>query len=208
MNDVIGITEFNKDFAFIKWLVNLDSIIKNMDKRSVMQFVTSCCERQFGNYSRFHDETGWGSPSVLCRGLNALWAYPDINRGFEIDEIRRSIESITPNPENFSSPYTSAALDAGNSLLECFDFWIDDDLAHCINIACYCRDSIYMFIQQRDDLDYSDASDKAIYDAPLMCRELSNQKMDIAVLLENGDAGSRLILSVESCDPRRGSLVG
>jgi len=112
---------------------------------------------------------------------------------------------VTPNTEDFKSVYTSAALDAATSLLESLDYCIDGDVSHCLQVACSCRDSIYMFVQRREGYDYSDADELNIYADPLMVRELQAQQMDLELIKSlSNDLGS---LGSNSCDPDGGSLL-
>jgi uncharacterized protein YjaG (DUF416 family) len=201
----IGKTEFNKNFPFIEWLAKLSNLLISLGKQKTILFLVACCERQFGNYAQFHQETGWGDPQVLCDGLHSLRNYNSAIEVASLKSIRQAIETVTPNTEDFTSVYTSAALDAATSVLESLDYCIDGDVSHCLQVACSCHDSIYMFVQRREGYDYSDADEVKIYADPLMVRELHAQQMDLELIksLPN-DLDS---LGSQSCDPDGGSLM-
>lgn len=201
----IGKTEFNKNFPFIEWLAKLSDLLLSLSKQKTILFLVACCERQFGNYAQFHQETGWGDPQVLCDGLQSLRNYTSAAEVVNLKSIRQAIEAVTPNTEDFKSAYTSAALDAATSLLESLDYCVDGDVSHCLQVACLCRDSIYMFVQRREGYDYSDADEIKIYADPLMVRELQAQQMDMELIKSlSNDLGS---LGSQSCDPDGGSLL-
>jgi len=205
----IGKTEFNKNFPFIEWLTELPDLLIGLARRKRLLFLAACCERQFGNYAQFHKETGWGDPQVLCDGLQSLWNYTDNIDITNLKNIRRAIEAVTPDTEEFKSVYTSSALDAAIALLESLDYCVDDDISHCLQVACLCRDSIYMFIQLREDYGYSDDYEAKIYFDPLMTRELQAQRSDIELLKSLSDrARSTIPFQNCKCDPDSGSLSG
>ena len=199
----IGKTEFNKSFPFIEWLAKLSALLTTLGKQKTILFLASCCERQFGNYAQFHQETSWGDPQVLCDGIRSLRNYAP---AVEVASIRQAIEIVTPNTEDFKSTYTSAALDAATSLLESLDYCVDGDVSHCIQVACLCRDSVYMFVQLRKGYDYSDVDEAKIYTDPLMERELQAQQRDLEKIKSSNDLGSLVSSESHGCDPDGGSL--
>ncbi len=209
MSTPIGKTESNKNLPFIKWLTELPNLLACVDRRKRILFLAACCERQIGNYARFHQETGWGNPLTLCNGLEALWNYSGPSDNEILRGLSCSIEAVTPNTEDFNSPYTSAALDASISILESFDYCLDDDIDHCVKVACSCRDTVYMYAQLRGGYGYSDADEVKIYADLLVERELRAQQSDLArirYLVDRPD----LLISVEKhrCGPDSGSLRG
>lgn len=140
-------------------------------------------------------------------GIRCLWNNVDAVDTDNIKNIRNAIEAVTPDTEDFSSAYTSAALDAAVGLLESLAYCVDDELSHCVQVACLCRDSIYMFVQQRDDPDDSNVDELRIYADPLMLSELRAQQSNIKSMLLLPDDGSRLVpAGKQNCDPNGGSL--
>lgn len=209
MSTPVGKPKSNKDLPFTRWLTELPNLLTCIDRWKRILFLAACCERQFGNYVRFHQETGWGNPQTLCNGLQALWNYSGPCNNEMIGMLRSSIEAVTPDTEDFESPYTSAALDASISILESIDYCLDDDLDHCVKVACSCRDTVYMYAQQRRRYGYSDADEVKIYADPLVQRELQAQQSDLARIRSLVDRPD-LPNAVEKhhCDPDIGSLRG
>lgn len=189
--------------------MELPDLLTRLGRRERVLFLAACAGRQFGNYAQFHLETGWGIPQALCDGLQALWKYSDSVDIANLGGIRRAIEIVTPDTEDFESVYASAALNAAVSLLESLDYCVDSDVFHCLQVACLCRDSIYMFVQHREKYDYSDADETKIYADPLMMRELQAQRSDIDLIRSLSNSSSSIVaLQKHSCDPDGGSLRG
>jgi uncharacterized protein YjaG (DUF416 family) len=203
----IGKTEANKSLPFIEWLTELPDLLTPLVRWKRVSFLASCCERLYGNYLQFNEDTGWGEPLVLCQGICRLWNNVGAVDTDNLQNIRNAIEAVTPDTEDFSSAYTSAALDAAAGLLESLAYCVDDELSHCVQVACLCRDSIYMFVQQRGDLDHSNVDELRIYADPLMLSELRAQQSDIRSIQLLPDDGYRLVAAgKQNCDPNGGSL--
>jgi uncharacterized protein len=203
----IGKTEANKNLPFIEWLTELPDLLTPLIRWKRVLFLASCCERLYGNYLQFNEDTDWGDPLVLCQGIRRLWNNVDAVDTENIKNIRNAIEAVTPDTEDFSSAYTSAALDAATGLLESLAYCVDGELSHCVQVACLCHDSIYMFVQQRDDLDYSNVDELRIYADPLMLSELRAQQSDIkSIQLLRDDDYRHVAAWKQNCDPNGGSL--
>ena len=207
MNIEIGRTEANKDLPFIQWLERLPDVLSMLDRGKNILFLRSCCERLYGNYLEFQSETGWGSADILCRAIGYLIPQSPLEENF-IYELQGAVAKITPNSEDFDCSYTSAALDAANAVEEALAYCIDGNVSHCLQVACLCRDSIYMFVQQRDDLDYTDEEERRIYSDSLMSRELAHQDADVRSLQTSSqEIPDRFLrLFADCCNPANASL--
>jgi uncharacterized protein YjaG (DUF416 family) len=49
----------------------------------------------------------------------------------------------------------SAALDAGTAVVETLQSLLDGDSKQIVDVASFCRDTVDMYIQERDHLDYN-----------------------------------------------------
>lgn len=191
------------------WQVELEEVLNTFPKWKNVIFSAWCCERQYGNYFSFYKEVGWGNPESLCVALDLLWnsgKFPSIR---SIREAQRAIQVVTPDTEDFRSEYTSAALDAATSLLKALDYCVDGQIDHCLQIATLSRDTIYMFVQLRENLDYSAVSESLIYKNQLMMRELAMQQAEIECLcsLHLADESDISQLRKQRCNPNGGTLV-
>ena len=142
-------------------------------------FAASCCERLLPNYEAFSSEMRWGSPGILRSGLDYVWRVLE-RKQVDHSEVQRLVqlcEKIIPDTEEFSSAYTSAALDAGTAVVETLRLLIDSTPQRLVDIATFSRDTVDMFIQQRDHLDFNTdpAFENKICRDPLMVRELTRQ---------------------------------
>ena len=150
-------------------------------------FMAACCERMLPNYETFHLQTGFGNPGVLRRGLDAVWAWIESDAPLEdATELISQVDLLAPSTEEFKSAYTSAALDAANSIaitLEAVGSASEDGV---VEVASLARDTVDLFVQQRDDLDSSGADfENRINQSPLMQSELTAQRETMKELGEN-----------------------
>ena len=147
-----------------------------------------CCERMLPNFKRFIIETGFGDAAVLRRALDAIWMW--IENGtppVALKELKAACEQQAPNTENFSSPYTSAALDAANSVAIALDAIEDDDAEHVVEVASLARDTVDLYVQEQLNLDPSEAEfENKILSSPLMQRELTHQYASLERLADLG----------------------
>jgi uncharacterized protein YjaG (DUF416 family) len=148
-------------------------------------FAAACCERLLPNYAAFAREVRWGKPETLRAALDYIW---DVLIGGTVDrgEIYRRIEqcdAVIPDTEDFDTSSVSAALDAGNAVVETLRSLLDGDSQRIVDVASFCRDTVDMYIQDRDHLDYNNAPlfERKIEQDPLMKREIERQA---AILLE------------------------
>lgn len=150
-------------------------------------FMAACCERMLPNYETFHLQTGFGNPGVLRRGLDAVWAWVESDAPLEdTAELISQVDLQAPNTEEFKSAYTSAALDAANSIaitLEAVGGASEDGV---VEVASLARDTVDLFIQQHDGLSPSDPGfEDRIMESSLMQTELTAQNQSLKELSES-----------------------
>src|SRR5262249_40897978 len=106
-----------RPFDKTKLIARLDKLRKEFR----IAFAASCCERLLPNYCAFAAVEKWGNPSLLRETLDGVWTYLKGGSqnwyGVRIPRLIRQVHQITPNTEEFSSRFTSAALDAGVSTM-------------------------------------------------------------------------------------------
>jgi uncharacterized protein YjaG (DUF416 family) len=151
-------------------------------------FAATCCERLLPNYAAFAREVHWGEPETLRAALDYIWSFLNSRRA-DLDEVNRLIrlcDGVIPDTEDFDTSSVSAALDAGTAVVGTLRSLLDDDTKHVVEVASYCRDTVHMYIQDRDDLDYGDPLfDTKIERDPLMKRELARQSAVLSELANN-----------------------
>jgi len=172
----------------------LTSDLRSLPHKKQVAFAASVAERLSPNYEAFSRGSSWGDPRVLRRGLDAVWAFvrgghlaPDA-----VKSLQRAITKVTPEPGEFESALASAALDAANAVNESLTCCLRQDPKRVAEIAGFARDTIDMFIQVRDGLQYGRADfETHIQRDPLMLNELRRQADTLAWLraneLENSD---------------------
>jgi len=149
-------------------------------------FAAACCERLLPNYSAFAQQVRWGNPETLRAALDYIWDTVENGGAVDREEINRLIErcdAVIPDTADFDTSSVSAALDAGTAVVETLRSLLDGDSQRVVDVASFCRDTVDMYIQDRDHLDYNNDPlfETKIAQDPLMKRELARQS---AILLE------------------------
>ena len=78
------------------------------------------------------------------------------NGRFSVEKIQELImkcDAVIPDTEEFRSPLTSAALDAGAAILETLKYCLDGNVTRVVDVASLARDTVDMYIQEQSDLD-------------------------------------------------------
>jgi uncharacterized protein YjaG (DUF416 family) len=158
--------------------------LARLDPWKRMAFMTLCCERMVPNYDRFTADSGFGDSLVLRRGIDAAWSWLESNRvPDDFESVRARVEQQAPDTAGFSSPFTSAALDAANAVASVLDAISEPEGADAIEVASLARDTVDLYVQEIENLDPNDRGlEEAIRRHPLMQAELRRQREDLAHL--------------------------
>lgn len=122
-------------------------------------FAAIICEKLYPHYLKFVSLNHWGNSSALDEGIAAIRQYLVNDNLFdnnELLEIINQVEENTPNTEEFPGIITSFALDACTSISETLNYLLDKEIDHIADVATYARDTVDMYIQERDNLDPND----------------------------------------------------
>lgn len=136
----------------------LENNLKQLSPKKCTVYGLWCCKRLLHNYYTFTKLEKWGDINVMLDSLNiieknyARWTFDDNL----IESVLRNIEAITPDTEKFSSIYVSFALDACNAFYETLSYVISCDTQRIIDVGIFVRDTVDMFIQEKENLDYND----------------------------------------------------
>jgi len=183
-----------------------------LNKQTAFAWLT--CERLFRNYLYFYNITGFGDPSMIRAGIEYLSAHV-LNDQIKISEIKDllvQLEKNTPEPGNFDSWSASAALDTCSVLFESLNFLVDHLQKRLTTISTLAIDSVDMYIQEIENLDFSIDKDFQwkIDNHPLMKQEKAIQSglikylntikdlqiddLNTLISLQNSDKHSNLLL--------------
>lgn len=127
----------------------------------------------------------WGNPRLLVSALDEVWAFLSGHGSApsRFETLARECADAAPDTEEFSSLYTSSALDAASSLVETLRCGLDGEPLRAVQVARSATDSVDMYIQMRDNLSPSgSAMEDAIANDPLMRHEIEKQKADLAAI--------------------------
>jgi uncharacterized protein len=158
--------------------------LARLDPWKRVAFMALCCERMVPNYDRFTADSGFGDSRVLRRGVDAAWTWLESGRlPDDLGTLRAQAEQQAPNMEDFSSPFTSAALDAANAVASLLDAVGEPEGADPVEVAGLARDTVDLYVQEIEKLDPNDRGlEDAIRRHRLMQAELRHQRDDLANL--------------------------
>lgn len=122
----------------------------------------------------------------LGQSLGEIWRWVETNElPNGLSDLVRDCDKQAPDTTVLSSIYTSAALDAANSISITLESLKDANEDRAVEVASLARDTVDLFVQQHIDLDPNDPSlERLIVENPLMQVELQVQ-MNSLELLEN-----------------------
>jgi uncharacterized protein YjaG (DUF416 family) len=189
----------------------LEREISRLPRTHRVVFAAACCERLLPNYAAFVREAHWGDVRLLRSALDYIWSAV-AGVSVEGDEIHRLIEqcdAVIPDTEDFETSLVSAALDAGTAVVGTLRSSLDGETKHVVEVASYCRDTVHMYIQGRDELDDGDPLfDTKIERDPLMKRELERQAAVLSELANNPILDGRMVKSIrdEAADGGRSNI--
>lgn len=161
-------------------------------------FMAACCERMLPNYRSFTMETGHGDPTRLSEALAAVW------NSLETGQLPNSTISLVevcerqaPDTAEFSSIYTSAALDTANSIATTLEALANAAEDQVLEVASLARDTVDLFVQQQCDLGPNDQGfEEQIAQHPLMQAELLAQRQSIEYLKSHADEHRLITIEV------------
>ena len=169
---------------------NKNLISQRLDYMSESQrvaFAASCCERLLPNYKKFVEVDNWGDYNSLRRILNRIWNHAS-GQIISNDEIRQFLKicyDVVPNSDDFTSMYTSYAIDAGASLYNTLKYCLEGDIKCLTSVVDASINTVDLFIQEKYNICPSDPNlEQKITSEKLMQTELKKQLEDLN-LIEN-----------------------
>ena len=158
--------------------------IESMPDWKRLAFMAYCCERMLPNYRNFNAETGYGDVLVLRSALDAAWAWIETNQlSGNVASLVSDCERQAPDTSEFSSTYTSAALDAATATATTLEALTTATAKQVIEVASLARDTVDLFVQEKKDLDPNDPRlEMKIIESGLMQAELRMQRQSLETL--------------------------
>lgn len=169
----------------------------------------SCCERLIPNYVVFSHAVDWGRPEILRMAVDQVWA--SLHTGsYDLDKITGLIEEcnqVVPDTNDFTHPYTSAALDAGTAVVATLECCLDGNSEHVMDVISFSRDTIDMFVRARHSLESGVQSDEVVATHPFMTTELRRLSEDVEMLCETKVFNSEFVEQFKQIALSRGSNI-
>lgn len=160
--------------------------IQALNKRNKIVYCLLISEKLLPNYKYFCNIYKFGEIKKLEQIIDILYDYvfDKINVSHEeINIYLNEIEEITPDTNDYSTILVSFALDACTAIISTLNFIKSENDNHVLDVASYARDTVDMFIQERDDLDLNNRElETLIENDNLMKKEKEKQKRIIEYL--------------------------
>jgi uncharacterized protein YjaG (DUF416 family) len=157
-----------------------EELLKAINTQGKILFAVLTSEKLYPNYVIFKNINHWGNELILKEAISTIYQYlikQDIYTNEEIQDLIIRVDRITPDTEDFPGILTSFALDACTAVFDTLRFIIDQNDQHIVDVAIYARDTVDMFIQEKDDMNSLDPSiDIQIEHDEFMIREKERQK--------------------------------
>lgn len=154
-----------------------------------LTFAYLTCERLYPNYVYFSANFQFGDSSILPTAIDFVLSCI-LNERIDTPLAKKLlfiVEKNTPDTEDFDTIFVSSALDACTSIAETLDFLIDKQCSRLKDISTFATDSVDMYIQEIESLDYN--TDKyfqtKIDSHPLMQKEMAIQTGIINYLISS-----------------------
>ncbi len=169
------------------------SQLKAMDISKQLAFAYLSCERVYPNYVHFSNNYNFGRPGILRTAIDVV--YDGVFNKIEtskIDSLLEEVDADVPFPEHFNTFYATIAMYSGGVIYESVNLLKKTDISCIIDdVSGMCIDAVDLFIQERDDMDYTDADFEAkILNDAVMQQELSIQKGIIKYLSGIGEVSA------------------
>lgn len=144
-----------------KYINEISHFLKPLSFRAKVLFAVLASERLYPNYVIFEQRTNWGNSQLLQEAISLIYQYIFDQNLFtpeEIQELITQIDLVTPDTEDFDDLTTSFALDACTSLFSTLNFILSRDENDILDVATYSRDTVYAFVQAKEQFDAFDPS--------------------------------------------------
>ncbi|WP_199119246.1 DUF416 family protein [Pedobacter sp. ASV28] len=154
--------------------------LKELDFNKQLAFAYLTCERLYPNYNYFSKNYDFGDPIVLRTAIDYIsgnFFNQKIDKA-KNDFLIEKIDTCIPEPADYETILASSALDACTVITETLGFLNDKKKSRLEDISTMATDSVDMYIQEIEDLDFNRDKDfqKKIDSHPLMKKEISIQK--------------------------------
>lgn len=156
----------------------LQTRLLEMDHKRLVLFGLFVAERLLPNYAVFSREQSFGDVGGLRAALDLVWQWLE-GMQFSDDEIESQIEdceTITPDTEQFSSLYVSAALDAASATVNVLRMLQNSDGELAVENGTFGRDTVDLYVQEIERMPANSADlEERIRVHPLMQSEINSQ---------------------------------
>jgi uncharacterized protein YjaG (DUF416 family) len=193
-----------------KFLASIEKQLEKLSHRHRVLFTALTCEKMIPSFRAFSSKMRWGNVEIMEEALILQYQY--INSGqksdSEIDDLYSSLEINTPNNDDFDDISTSYAIDSCVVFLESMAFLKTGHIHHSLNVASSARDTIDMFIQEKESIDPNDSNlETLILSDPYMLKEQKRQNAILSALSESPVINSESIQRLRELNDGFGLVI-
>ncbi len=171
--------------------------IESLNRKNKIIYCLLISEKLLPNYKYFSSIYDFGSVKKLEDIINVLYDYVFDKKHLtteDVDIYLSEIEEITPDTNDFSTILVSFALDACTSVISTLNFIKNNNDNDVLDVACYARDTVDMFIQERDDLNLNNKELEILIDNDVLMTTEKNKQIIIAKYLKENQLINRISL--------------
>lgn len=187
---------------------NIQHKLMPLSNEKKLLFALLVCEKLYPSYLFFQRRCDWGDSNVLLGAIEVMYQSLFDSSLFgdrEIEQYMNSVDMVTPDTEDFLDSSVSLALDACTAVYSSLNFMLDHDIEHIVAVAVYARDTVYMSIVNRDELDMNlKGMDARVSSDPLMVKEIARQ---FSVIEELEDPKNKIISDELIQNLKRGGAI-
>lgn len=177
---------------------NLRNRLDRLSHRHILTFGVWQLERMVPNFLQFCVESQWEGTWVLKGTVSYAWSVIETGNPDRFDELTADLcDRIAPDTEDFTSIYTSSALDSAISAGNLIKYIHSNEIDFVVEMASLARDSADIFIQLSNFVSENDDNFEDLVRAhPLMQQELRHQESDLTFLEGLRESGERFFSAV------------
>jgi uncharacterized protein YjaG (DUF416 family) len=141
--------------------INIERLLTALPSKARILFAVLTAETLYPNYVTFQNNVSWGNKDLLLDATTLIYYYL-INENSvsqqEIEDMLEGVNLITPDIDDFSDSLASFALDACTAIISTLEYILENDVKHITYVSSYATDTVYAYIQEKEDIGALDPS--------------------------------------------------
>lgn len=137
------------------YAIHIQEYVSNLSIQHLQVFCNLNCEKLLPAYKLFSEFENFGDVSSFSKIIEEVYISQFTKSDIiEVEIMEKGLDENFFNLEEFEAPLASYAFDTCEAFDELLQFLKFDDAIHILNNAQVCINSVDMFVQQKDNIDY------------------------------------------------------